>query len=106
MASIWRRTMVYLGLVDDDEYEEYEPYDEPQAQAPAPAAPLRRGARAMPEPVDSGYDPESSGVRTLPRDDGPTAPRPMEPRAEPRGMEPRGLGAGAMGAGAMGAGGL
>ena len=30
MASAWRRVMVYLGLVDDDEYEEYEPYDEPQ----------------------------------------------------------------------------
>ncbi len=24
MASIWRRTMVYLGLVDDEEYDEYE----------------------------------------------------------------------------------
>jgi len=61
--------MVYLGLVDDDEYEEYEPYDEPQPQMPAQPAPLRRGARAMPEPADTGYDPEPSGVRTLPRDD-------------------------------------
>ena len=111
MASIWRRTMVYLGLVDDDEYEEYEPYDEPQSQAPAQAAPLRRGSRATVEPVDSGYDPEPSAVRTLPRDDGPSAdtramePRGMEPRGlDPRGMEPRNMGGGSMGGGNMGGG--
>jgi len=73
MASIWRRTMVYLGLVDDEEYEDYEPYDEPTAavsQAPPPAA-LRRAPRGVPEPSDSGiYEPEPSGVRTIPRDDG------------------------------------
>ena len=68
MASIWRRTMVYLGLVDDEEYEEYEPYDEPQPQAPSQPAPLRRGSRSAPEPLDGGYDPEPSGVRTLPRE--------------------------------------
>lgn len=80
MASIWRRTMVYLGLVDDEEYEEYEPYDEPQPQAPSAPAPLRRGARSAPEPLDGGYDNEPSGVRTLPRDD---------PAGDPRGMETR-----------------
>ena len=108
MASIWRRTMVYLGLVDDDEYEEYEPYDEPQSQAPAQAAPLRRGSRAMPDPVDSGYDPEPSAVRTLPRDDGPSGDtRAMEPRVmEPRGMEPRNMGGGNMGGGNIAGGGM
>lgn len=71
MASIWRRTMVYLGLVDDDEYEEYEPYDEPPQAQPAPqAGPVRRGPRSAPDPLDGMYDPEPSGVRTLPRDDG------------------------------------
>ena len=61
-------------MVDDDEYEEYEPYDEPQGQtqSQAPPAPLRRGARAMPEPVDTMYEPEPTGVRTLPRDDVPS----------------------------------
>jgi len=64
--------MVYLGLVDDDEYEEYEPYDEPttQVQQAPYAAPLRRAARAPEPPDGGGYEPESSGVRTLPRDDG------------------------------------
>ncbi len=76
MASVWRRTMVYLGLVDDDEYEDYEPYEEPQpASRPAP----RRAA--MPEP---SYEPEpaSTGVRTLPRE--PREQRePREPRDQP-----------------------
>lgn len=81
MASIWRRTMVYLGLVDDEEYEEYEPYDEPQAPPMAPAPPPRRAARALPDPMEGSYDPEPSGVRTLPRDEGFNV--------EPRGMEPR-----------------
>ena len=40
MASMWRRAAVYLGLVDDDEYEDYDPYEEqPTMQAPAPPAP-------------------------------------------------------------------
>lgn len=94
MASIWRRTMVYLGLVDDEEYEEYEPYDEPQPQPQPQAAPTRRAARALPDPVDSGYDPEPTGVRTLPRDEGfNTEPRGMEPRA----VEPRNIGGSGMG---------
>jgi cell division inhibitor SepF len=89
--------MVYLGLVDDEEYEEYEPYDEPQPQAPPQPAPLRRGSRATPEPLEGGYDPEPSGVRTLPRDDPPGPdPRGMETRNydargyDVRGNEPRG----------------
>src|SRR5947209_8828394 len=65
MASIWRRTMVYLGLVDDEEYEDYEPYEEPVAPAPvSAAAPSRRSAISEP-----AYEPEpSGGVRTLPRE--------------------------------------
>ncbi len=91
MASIWRRTMVYLGLVDDDEYDEYEPYDEP----PQPA-PVRRPAR--PERMEPAYDPDppaispmAQGVRTLPREDSgitiqqrPSVVRQIAPVASPR----------------------
>ena len=105
MASIWRRTMVYLGLVDDDEYEgEYEPYDEPQPQAQPERAPARgRASRPAPEPVEM-YEPEPSGVRTLPRDEGINIqPRGIEPRPmEPRGLETRSMGPGG-GGGGMGA---
>ena len=62
MASVWRRTMVYLGLVDDEEYEDYEPYEE----APPPPKPAPRRAPM----VEPAYEPEpvSTGVRTLPRE--------------------------------------
>ena len=63
MASgMFRRAMVYLGLVDDD-YEDYEAYDE------APPA-------ATPRPASRTYAPEAAepsaaapGVRTIPRGD-------------------------------------
>ena len=108
MASIWRRTMVYLGLVDDEEYDEYEPYDEP-ALAPPPPAPARRSVRPerleprleprheprfdradRPEPA---YEPEPSmgAVRTLPREESaitiqqrPSVVRPITPEKTPR----------------------
>ena len=55
-----RKMGVWLGLVDDDEYDDYAPYDEP-------SAPVRRnggGQVAVAEPEVS-----VAGVRTLPRDD-------------------------------------
>jgi cell division inhibitor SepF len=61
MASMWRRVMVYLGLVDDDSYD-YESFDEPESvpaparRAPAPTAPEVQAPEA------------SAGVRTLPRE--------------------------------------
>ena len=60
MASGALRKMgVWLGLVDDDEYDDYAPYEEP-------SAPMRRngGQVAVAEPEVS-----VAGVRTLPRDD-------------------------------------
>ena len=70
--SFFKRTMVYLGLVDVD-YDEYEPYDEP---APQPA---RRPA-AMPGPT-ADPDPTAvapmGAVRTLP------SPQPTPVQAEP-----------------------
>lgn len=79
MASIWRRSMVYLGLVDDDEYDDYETYPEPASPSrsqtgPPRAAAAPRGAPAAsrrPGPApERAYEPEqSSGVRTLPARD-------------------------------------
>lgn len=53
----FKRMMSYLGLVDDDEYDDYEPYDEPQASA----RPARPAAAPAPEP-----EPVATGIRTLP----------------------------------------
>lgn len=75
MAGMWRRTMVYLGLVDDED--EYADYDEPQ-----PAPPPRRPAVTMAEPemaysgVRTARDLEQSGVTLQPR---PAVVRPIMP---------------------------
>jgi cell division inhibitor SepF len=59
MASgLVHRAMVYLGLVDDD-YDEYEPYEEP-------APPPRSMPRTMYADADMGGG--GGGVRTLPRE--------------------------------------
>ena len=56
MASFLRRAMVQLGLVDDDEYDDYEVYDEHPMAA------------ASPRPRPSMDDAVSAQVRPLPRD--------------------------------------
>jgi len=56
--SGFRRMMSYLGLVDDDEYDDYDPYeDQPQ---PAPRQVRQPAAPPDVEPA--------SAIRTLPRD--------------------------------------
>jgi len=60
MASgFLRRAMIQLGLVDDDEYDDYEVYEEPH---PVPA-----GMTRSRQGVDQ-LDTPSSQVRALPRD--------------------------------------
>lgn len=59
MASFIRRTMVQLGLVDDEEYDEYEVYDEPH---PSPTGPRPRPQVEAVEPAPSQV------VRPLGRD--------------------------------------
>ncbi len=54
----FKRMMSYLGLVDDDEYDDYEPYEEQAATRPA------RAANPAPEPEPAVAS--ASGIRTLP----------------------------------------
>ena len=64
--SVFRRAMVYLGLVDDD-YDDYQPYDDTQPVAPARP---QRGPVPMEVP-DVRLDPAAGGgIRTLPREPG------------------------------------
>ena len=59
MASMFRKAMVYLGLVDDD-YDDYEPFDEP-------VAPVTRPVRAYGgDPMEASG--QSSSIRTIPRE--------------------------------------
>jgi len=77
MASMWRRAMVYLGLQDDEDYEEYA-YDEyfeedVDAREPATVPPSRPEARELRE-VRATREPAASGsgaVRAIPREDTP-----------------------------------
>jgi cell division inhibitor SepF len=78
MASLWRRAMVYLGLVDDDGYDD-EVYDEPAASHRRTATPL-----AEPEAV-------SGAIRTLPAQESmvtvqprPAVVRPISPVQSPK----------------------
>jgi cell division inhibitor SepF len=86
MASFVRRTMIYLGLADD-EYEDYDRYDEPRA-----AATSRRQAGAYQQEAD---EPSSGTIRTLTREessspppsstsDRPTVVRPIAPEKAAR----------------------
>jgi cell division inhibitor SepF len=56
MAGVWKKTLVYLGLAEEDEYDEYGYEDlEPEDQPP-PArrrAPTRRGATRTAAPPSS-----------------------------------------------------
>lgn len=93
--SLWRRTAMYLGLVDDDEYEDYDDYDAPPARTADPRASERqafgeqrasfdrgfaeRGSyeRSVERVSDGGRDVSGIGaVRTIPRDDPQSASRP------------------------------
>lgn len=88
MASFVRRTMIYLGLADD-EYEEYDHYEEPRA-----AASGRRQSRMYAESEPEERTPGT--IRTLtrdqasqspprePREDRPTIVRPIAPDKAPR----------------------
>ena len=72
MASVWRKTLVYLGLVEDDEYDEYyddlEPHDGP---------PRRRGRHAGAAAGGDGYAAPRGGVGVV----APIAPAgPITPR--------------------------
>lgn len=51
MAGIWRKTLIYLGLVEDDDLDEYA-YDEP-AEPSHERAPLRRVREERPSRRDA-----------------------------------------------------
>src|SRR5258708_35629628 len=65
--SVFRRAMVYLGLVDDD-YDDYQPYDDSQPVAPArpprPTAPMDMPESRLEQAGGGG----GGGIRTLPRE--------------------------------------
>ncbi|HEY7137160.1 MAG TPA: cell division protein SepF [Acidimicrobiia bacterium] len=82
MASLWRRTLVYLGLQDDDEYPEYDDYYDEAAPEPAVS---RVQTQTQPRVADPGIAVSSGAtVRPLPRADEPAVvPSPKPPVIRP-----------------------
>ena len=79
MAGVWRKTLTYLGLVEDEELEHgapmmeeaEEPVTVPAGEPARPAGPLRRRARqaktAEVPPVIEPPDPPEAIIRTIPQ---------------------------------------
>ena len=84
MAAMWRKTMLYLGLGPDEEYDDYDPgYDDPAAPGRArPAAPAYQPAAGPDEasaigavrPINSRGEPAQAGGQPMMA--GPTQVRP------------------------------
>ncbi|MFN2488237.1 MAG: cell division protein SepF [Actinomycetota bacterium] len=60
MAGVWRKTMVYLGLAEEDEYDEYAYEESEQPEAADDGAPVRRLSDA------SGSSRRDAVVRAMP----------------------------------------
>ena len=80
MPGTGKKMLMWLGLADAEEYDEYEPYEEAPPQ-PAPVA--RRGVEAPADPIPQ----TSPAVRTLPRD-GHDNGAPINLRAAPTPLRP------------------
>ena len=70
MPGTGKKVLMWLGLADADEYDEYDGYEETAAPQPAAAAPAPAPLRRSPEPAEAPLQaaPVSPAVRTLPRD--------------------------------------
>ena len=83
MASMWRRAMLYLGLGPDDEYDDYDPVDEPAQDRHVPAAGSNRYPAGAARESEGEREPTPSGsVRTI------GAPSPVRPQATASGADP------------------
>ncbi|MGH2736511.1 MAG: cell division protein SepF, partial [Actinomycetota bacterium] len=67
MAGVWKKTLIYLGLAEEDDYDEYRDYayDDIDDQEPAPAR--RQELRKVPERErESASARRESVVRAMP----------------------------------------
>lgn len=66
MAGVWRKTLMYLGLVEDEELDEIAPGGADEATSPVQAAP-RRTSRPDPAVMVRQAPEADSTVRTIPQ---------------------------------------
>jgi cell division inhibitor SepF len=89
MASLWRKTMLYLGLGPDEEYEDYDAPDDPAGAAPRTAPPTSSRYPVAGPSQDQAPESDlgsSGAVRTLSAQ--PVRPQPSgsggDPAARPQ----------------------
>lgn len=78
MASFMKKTMVYLGLVDD-EYDEFDDYDDRSQRGFTPVARPEPRMAEMDEPDERPQPGPVGRIRTLPREAPPAPPPPPQP---------------------------
>jgi cell division inhibitor SepF len=86
MPGFMKKTMVYLGLLDD-EYDEYDEYEDRAPQGVSAA--VSRVDTAYDEPDDRATSPSMGRIRTLPRESaapGAAGPTALTPRPTVRAM--------------------
>ncbi len=65
MAGVWRKTLIYLGLVEDDELDEYA-YEEHEVEEEPRRRPSRRSAAAARDPIEEYAPKRDAVVRSIP----------------------------------------
>jgi cell division inhibitor SepF len=87
-TSFLKKTMVYLGLLDD-EYDEYDEYDDRNTRGFAPVAPRSEQRAAEPEPMEPRQASAPVGrIRTLPRETAPEPTMTTRPATAPPTIRP------------------
>jgi cell division inhibitor SepF len=87
MASFLKKTMVYLGLVDD-EYDEYDNYDDraPRGFSAVPSAPESRAVEE--ESTDTSSSGQVGRIRAMPRDAAPPVASQSSVNPRPQSVRP------------------
>lgn len=67
MAGAWRKTLTYLGLVEDEDYEDVESGADEEMSAPVRAGTLRRLGHAEPAMAQPAEEHHEAIVRTIPQ---------------------------------------
>ena len=70
MAGVWKKTLIYLGLAEEDEYEEYRDYNYEEFEAEEPAPARRQELRRVPEREREPATRRESVVRAMPTGSG------------------------------------
>jgi len=84
--SFMKKTMVYLGLLDD-EYDEYDDLEDRAPRGFSAATRVEPRTQDYEQPEESQYSGGMTRVRTIPRES--AVPNPSQPRPAPNNVAPR-----------------